>query len=209
MGQVVDSMSGDPMSKVSVQNLTTKQGTFTDYRGAFSLEIGDDNYIRITSVGYKARTIHIQKADEVHFLKVKLAFGNVQLKDVVITRPLTDYQLDSIDRARIYEDVFDYQQEKSIQSPISSVYQKFSKKHKDMRRFKEQVIDIENDKFIDTKYTDEVVTKITGLVGDDLAHFKYAYPMAYDFARTASELEIRLWIRYNWEEYKTKTEPRE
>ena len=76
-----------------------------------------------------------------------------------------------------------------------------------MRRFKDQVLDIEKDKYIDTKYTDEVVTKITGLTGDDVAHFKYAYPMAYDFARSASELEIRLWIRYNWEEYKTKTEP--
>jgi hypothetical protein len=29
----------------------------------------------------------------------------------------------------------------------------------------------------------------------------YAYPMAYDFARTATDLELKMWIRDNYREW--------
>ncbi len=206
---VVDSAFGKPMASVSIENITTKSGTKTNYRGAFSIEVSNDHYLKISYTGYKPRIIRIRDVDEMDFLKVELAIGRVQLKAVTISKPLTPYQQDSVERARIYEDIFNYEQEKSAMSPVTSIYQKFSRKHKNQRQFKAQVINTEKQKFIDSRYTPEMVADITKLTGDKIAYFMNAYPMADDFARTASELEMRMWVHYNWEDYKNKNQLKE
>ncbi len=201
-GVVLDSATNTPMSKVSVNNLTSKYGVVTDFRGRFSIEVKDDQYLKISYVGYNWKSIHINEVKNFDFLTVKLSFKRNILKDVVIERQLTPYQKDSVRRAELYKDVLEHKQEKSIQAPVSSLYQMFSKKHKDLRKFQQQAKDIELQKFIDTKYVPETVAKITGLKGDALAFYMNEHPMDYQFARTASELEIRWWIRTTWEQYK-------
>ena len=89
-------------------------------------------------------------------------------------------------------------------SPVTSLYQQFSKKYKDLRKFQHQYADMEQQKFIDTKYTYDVVTEITKLTGDSAAYFMNTYPMEYNFARTSGALEIKLWIKHNFKEYISK-----
>lgn len=197
------------MASVHIQNITTKEVAKTNYRGTFSIEAGNDNYLKISYAGYKPRIIRIGEVGEIDFLRIKLSIGRTQLKAVKIVKPLTAYQKDSVERASLYKDVFDYKQEKSFNSPISSLYQKFSRKHKNTRRFKAQVLQMEKQKYIDTKYTREMVGDITKISGDELAYFMNTNPMELDFARTASELEIRMWVRYKWDAYQRKTQGKE
>ena len=208
-GMVTDSAFGKPLAGISVQNITTKSGTKTNYRGTFSIEVGEDHYLKFSYTGYKPRIVRIRDLENIDILKVTMAIGRVELKAVKITKPLTPYQKDSIKRASLYKDVFEYKQEKSAMSPVTAVFQKFSRKHKNMRRFKEQVLQNEKQKFIDSRYTREMVGNITKLDGDSLAYFMNAYPMEIDFARTASELEMRMWVRYNWADYKKKNQIKE
>lgn len=205
-GIVTDSAFGKPLAGISVQNITTKSGTKTNYRGTFSIEVGEDHYLKFTYTGYKPRIVRIRDLEDIDILKVTMAIGRVELKAVKITKPLTPYQKDSVERASIYKDVFEYKQEKSAMSPVTTVFQLFSKKHRNMRNFKEQVLKNEKQKFIDTRYTPEMVEDITKLKGDSLAIFMNSYPMEIDFARTASELEIRMWVRYNWADYQKNNE---
>ena len=86
-------------------------------------------------------------------------------------------------------------------SPVTSIYQKFSKKHKNTRKFKNQIVNNEFQKFIDTRYTKELVIQLTKLSDEEAQTFINAYPMEYQYARTASELEIKMWIKYNFLEY--------
>lgn len=197
------------MAGVTIQNITSKFGARTNYRGTFSIEVDTDHYLKISYAGYKPRIIRIMDVDNIDFLRIKLSIGRTQLKAVRISKPLTPYQKDSIQRSEIYKDVFKYKQEKSGFSPITTVFQKLSKKHRNMRRFKEQVLEMENQKFIDTRYTPEVVGKITKLSGDNLAYFMNAYPMELKFARQASELELRQWVSYNWDDYQKKNQGKE
>jgi len=203
-GVVLDSATNTPMSKVSVNNLTSKDGVLTDFRGRFAIEVKDDQYLKISYVGYNWQSVHIDEVKNFDFLTVKLSFKKNILKDVVIEKQLTLYQKDSLRRAELYKDVFEYKQEKSIEAPVSALYQMFSKKHKNIRKFKQQAKAIELQKFIDTKYVPETVAKITGLKGDAVAYFMNDHPMDYEFARTASELEIRWWIKSTWEQYKKR-----
>lgn len=203
-GIVVDSVNEKPMASVSVENITTKSGTKTNYRGTFSIQVANDHYLKVSYVGYKPRIIRIKNVEDTDFLRVVLAVGKVELQKVKIVLPLTAYQKDSIERAEIYRDILKYKQEKSGFSPVTTVFQKFSKKHKNLRRFKEQVLDMEQQKFIDTRYTKELAGRITNLTGDKLAYFMNNYPMEFDFARTASDLEIYGWVARNWEDYQKR-----
>ncbi|GBL35256.1 hypothetical protein EMGBS15_08510 [Filimonas sp.] len=45
---------------------------------------------------------------------------------------------------------------------------------------------------------------MTQLEGDDLASFMNQYPMDYEYARVATELEIKMWIKYNFQDYLKK-----
>jgi hypothetical protein len=125
----------------------------------------------------------------------------IMLKGVLIKRGPTQYQQDSARRANIYQDVLEYEQQKSVMSPVTSVYQKFSKKHKNTRKFKNQIVNMELQNFIDSRYTKELVVTLTKMPEEEAQTFINAYPMEYQFARTASELEIKMWIKYNYQEY--------
>ncbi len=197
------------MARVTVTNLTTKSGTKTNYRGTFTIDVKEGHYLQFSYTGYKPRIIRVRDVTKVDFLRVKLVIGRTELAAVKITKPLTQYQKDSIQRAEIYRDIFNYKQEKSIFSPVSAVQQLFSKKHKNLRKFKAQVLQMEQQKFIDTRYTPEMVGKLTKLSGDNLAYFMNAYPMELAFARDASELEIRGWVLRNWADYQKKNQGKE
>lgn len=197
----MDSVNSEPMSRVNVKNLTNKSGTKTNYRGTFSINVENGDYLQFSYQGFRSRIIRVRDIKEVDFLRVKLAIGRTELKTLTITKPLTEYQQDSVERAEIYRDIFKYERATSIFSPVSTIQQIFSKKHKRQRHFKAQVLSIEKQKFIDSRYTPELAAKVTKLKGDELAYFMNAYPMDLDYARTAGDLEIYSWIARNWEEY--------
>jgi hypothetical protein len=73
-----------------------------------------------------------------------------------------------------------------------------------MRHFQDQIVDIEKQKFIDTRYSEALTAQMTGLQEESLIKFMQAYPMEIDFARAASDLEIKMWIKYNFQEYSKK-----
>lgn len=208
-GIVIDSVNEKPMAGVSVENITNKSGSKTNYRGTFSITVENDHYLKVSYVGFKPRIIRIKDLEKTDFLRIKLAIGRITLQKVKIVKPLTAYQKDSIARTKIYRDIYKYKQEKSGFSPVTTVFQKISRKHKNLRRFKEQVLAMEREKFIDSRYTREMVGEITKLTGNNLGYFMNAYPMALDFARTASELELRMWVRYNWDDYQKKNQGKE
>lgn len=203
-GTIVDSSFKKGLESVSIENMTSHRGTFSDQQGNFELEVKEGDNIYITYLGYKSKSFRVSDNDETKSKLILLALKPVQLKDITIYRGPTEYQKDSIRRASIYKSAFEYKQSKSVMTPVTSIYQKFSKKYKNLRRFQDQIIDNEKQKFIDSRYTAELVHSLTGLEDDSLAVFKNAYPMEYEYARVASELELKMWIKYNFQDYRSK-----
>lgn len=201
-GYVYDSVTKKGLTPVRVENLTTHQGVSTLYNGEFQLEAKEGDYIYFTYVGYKNKSIRVTSAMANSSTIVYLQVKTVQLKDVTIYRGPTEYQKDSAHRASIYKSAFEYNQQKSIMTPVTSVYQKFSKKYKNLRKFQDQIIGMEQQKFIDSRYTPELVQSMTKLPEDSVIHFINAFPMDLDYARAASDLEIKMWIKHNFQKYK-------
>jgi hypothetical protein len=200
-GKVVDSISKTPLASVRVENGELKSGTKTDDSGSFAIKVRLGDHLIFSMVGRKNRVIQITEATMNKELIVLLPIKPYLLKPVLINQERTAYQIDSAKRANIYEDVINYDQQKSVMSPITTVYQKFSKKYKNIRHLQEQMASTEEQKFIDTRYTPELVQMLTKLPLDSVPNFMNAFPMEYDYARAASELEIKMWVKYNYQEF--------
>ncbi len=206
-GVVYDSVSRSVLSPVSIENLRTHQGCFSNSLGEFAIEAELGDLLIFTHVGFNRKVVSLKVTDDAQHMKVYMTLKTTSLKPVTIKRGPTEYQKDSANRADIYKDVFDYQQQKSAFSPVTSVYQKFSKKYKNLRKFQEQIVDNEKQKFIDTRYTPELTAKLTRLEGEEVSSFMNQYPMDYEYARVATELEIKMWIKYNFQDYLKKGKP--
>jgi hypothetical protein len=146
----------------------------------------------------------VKEDDLTKSIEMYMSLKPVQLKDVTIYRGPTEYQKDSANRASIYKSAFEYEQQKSVMTPVTSIYQKFSKKYKNLRKFQDQIQDMERQKFIDTRYNTDLVKVLTKLPDDSVSIFMNQYPIEYDFVRAASDLEIKMWIKYNYQEFISK-----
>lgn len=203
-GVVVDSAWSKPLSPVRIENLSTHQGVFSNEKGEFSIEGKEGDYILFTYVGFRNKSVSLTTDMQAKDQRIILSTKPVNLKTVTIRQGPTEYQKDSAKRASLYQDAFEYKQTKSLASPVSSVYQALSKKHKSMRRFQDQIIDLEKQKFIETKYNQALVSSLTKLSEEEAYEFMRTYPMEFEYARTASDLEIKMWIKFYFQEYQKK-----
>jgi hypothetical protein len=188
------------LMSASVSNKNLRTGVFTDRNGKYSIIAYAGDTIEFSYIGYVSYEYIVAEGGTVIEKNIVLSKKANILKGVIISA-LTPYQKDSLARVRLYDDVLGYTQETSMKSPISSMYQQFSKKYKDLRKFQEQFASLEQQKFIDTKYTYELVSSQTKLEGEAVAHFMNSYPMEYEFARAASEIELKMWVRTKYKKY--------
>ncbi len=140
--------------------------------------------------------------DRSQFIVVAATLILIKARSLLPTIELSEEETESIDdlteRLRLYEIVKRYGE---------MLHQQFSKKHKDLRKFQAQVLNMEEQKFIDTRYTPELVSSLIKQPVDSVIIFMNSYPMEYDFARAASDLEIKMWIKYNYQEF-TNSKPK-
>jgi len=125
-----------------------------------------------------------------------------QLKEYIV-RPknYTQYQIDSLQRHSTYQRTLARERTGSVMSPVTFIAERVSKRSKQIYNFKKQYYYWEDQRFIDSRYTSELVGALTNLTGDTLAYFMNAYPMPYDYARTATDLELKMWIRSNYRQW--------
>ena len=204
-GVVTDASSHMPLFPVTVVNVNSQMAVYTDQRGFYSIIANPGDPIAFSYVGY--RTVERPKPLSVLIATMNVAMEHVdyQLSEYQF-RPghFTQYQTDSMERAKTYKIQLQRRPPSAFVSPVSALAEKFSKKAKRTYQFQKDFAAGETEKFIDTRYTPEVVTELTGLTGDSIGHFMYAYPMEYDFARNATDLEIKMWIRSNFKEWLKK-----
>jgi hypothetical protein len=70
-----------------------------------------------------------------------------------------------------------------------------SGKKKRDRKFVNDFRSMQSQKYVALRYNMDIVKRVTGLTGDTAAQFINANPMEEAFARQASELELKMWIR--------------
>lgn len=201
-GIVSDASTHHVLFPVTVMNQTAKQATITDAKGRYDIPAHRGDVLVFTSIGYESAQRIYMTGDSVAVMNVSMVPKAYELEDMVI-RPgkLSQYQLDSIDRATTYRIQLQRRHPPPLASPVSAFAELFSRKSKRIYAFQKDFAIEERQKYIHSVYTVTLVKAQTKLTGDSLMAFMHDNEMPYDFARTASPLELKMWVREayrNW-----------
>jgi len=198
-GRITDKETGEPLFPVLVTNLLTRVSVLSDENGGYSIEAKAGEFVAFTFISYKAQQKKVPASIGTAEVDVQLQSVSILLDEAVINS-LTKYQKDSIQRQTLYQRPLAAQRA-SFMSPVSALAEVFSKKSKQTFRFQKNFYNLETQQFVDSRYTPELVQTLTKLTGDTLAHFMNSFVMPYDYARTATDLELKMWIRSHYREY--------
>lgn len=206
-GAIYDADSRAPLQGVKVYNTTTHFFVFTDEKGFYEIHGKEGETVTFTCPGYKGETHLIIKGLEGIRLNFYMKFDSRELREVVVKQKYrTEYQRDSALRVSEAIKALEYERTGGIMSPFTFAAERLSKKQKQIYRFKKNFPAMEAERFIESRYTSELVSEMTGLQGDTLAYFMQTYPMAYDYARSATSLELKMWIRDNYKLFLNTTD---
>ena len=205
-GVITDGETFLALPGVIVLDLATGQSATSGPRGYFELNTRTGNKLSCSLNGYHNIERMASLSDTIH---IELLPITVNLPEYTL-HELTQFQKDSIEMEALYHKELTT---KPIKTGFSSAngggftgliggpVQRMSKSYKQNKKFKETFRKDIEQKFIDTKYKPELVTSLTGLKGDSLVVFMNTHPMDYSFARAATDLEIKAWIRDSYKEY--------
>jgi hypothetical protein len=206
-GTVVEGETGNPIVAVVVANLTTQRTSYTDSRGAFTISAKKGDQVTFSFVGYKPQQKTVPSALGAAEMYIELFRMSYQLEEFTLRRRYTPYQMDSIERKSTYSRALAREKGGSIMSPVTFIAEKLSRQSKQVFRFQKSFNYWEEVKFIESRYSPDIVRSLTGLSGDTLARFMNSNPMPGDYARAASDLEIKIWIREQFKAWQSSSAP--
>ena len=211
-GIVVDAETSKPLYPVTITNLSTDRSTTTNEAGTFELPAKSGEGLSFSFLGYHTEQRIANPGED---LKVELTPLSMQLKEYVLHPDYTPFQKDSAALATLYSTELSKRPIKAgfsnangggFTGLIGGPIQKMSKGYKKNKKFQENFRKDIEQKYIDTRYTQGLVSALTGFTGDSLATFMNFYPMEYGFARMATDLELKMWIRNNYRDYLKPTQ---
>ncbi len=208
-GQELQSLTGRTLSVgdaeivqlVSILNVNTGKKYISNRQGYFKLFYQPNDTILFTAIGYdnlRLVTLSADKSMADDTILILLKSKVVKLKEfrVVSSNP----KRDSIARAAAeflktdplmnnYDRVLN-RERGSIMSPLTALYQQFSREGKNAVRFEEFMAYMEKQKRVDRKYNRNIVKRATNLPDIQLEEFMGFCKLDKDFVLDASEYDL-------------------
>ncbi|MBZ4190459.1 carboxypeptidase-like regulatory domain-containing protein [Niabella beijingensis] len=194
-----------PVPGASVTNLTSGKTTVATPAGTYVIEAKNRDLVVFSFTGMTSDTVKVEEQLLKTGYDVGLKEDPRTLRTVTVS---SNYQLDSLRRRKEYSDYF----EKGpgitggnrpsdgfgiSVSPISH----FSKKAKEQRKFRKQLIKNEEEAYIDYVFSPGWVSRLTGLKNDSLQQFMYQYRPSYQLARTLDRPSMTAYINDRYKEF--------
>lgn len=205
------------LNAVVVKDMQSGRIATTDVTGYFELKTETGHQLEFSRVGVNTTVITVKAGMFRALQQILLKYDITSLEGVSV-KGMSDYQKDSLARYQLYQQDLERKRIRmglennaspdkqgfgvTINSPISSWMQYIAPKSKNRIRFQKNFAEWEQQKYIETVYSKERVSQLTGLRNDTLAWFINAYPMPYETARTAGTKQIDTWILANFEDWK-------
>ncbi|HEY4936107.1 MAG TPA: hypothetical protein VII44_05980, partial [Puia sp.] len=123
-----------------------------------------------------------------------------------------NYHMDSLQNRKDYEKIFNYKKPgleltdgsngPGVGFDLDQIINMFRfKRNRRLLAFQERLIEDEQDKFIDHRFTRFIVTKITGLLGDAEDTFMFHNRPSYQFTQWASDYVFYDYIKHSFLQY--------
>jgi hypothetical protein len=205
-GRVQDAATGAPLYPATVLDTTSGIAVYADSAGHYHIEVQQGEVIRFSYLGFYSETFRIPPGLTRIIHDVQLISRKQKLQPVEV-RAMTSYQQDSLERAQAFGDYINQPDARLLdrQPPETGgfgltlhPFSYFSKSERRKRQFQKDFPQLEREAFIDSRYTPDLVTRLTGLHGDSLRQFLYRFRPEYSFTRHASDLEFWSWIKIQY-----------
>jgi hypothetical protein len=205
-GVVSDAETSERVNAVVIMNRSTAAYATTSKGGSFAIAAKPGDVLVFSHVAYESFQ-QIVSVDNIDNMQLKLVPVSYKLQQVIISGR-TKYQADSAER----HEFFSHELNKQIIAPVKFtglgvsggigwLADKITGNSKKDKAFRADFAADDRQLFIDSRYNEDMVRLLTDIKDkDSIAAFMTKYPMPYDFARAATDLELKAWIRDKFKE---------
>lgn len=193
-----------PLTRMMVINKRTSQGVFAGTDGKFSINALQSDTLLFSVIGYNTKKVCLKDSvvKQQYYIEVEMQKLQYTLKEVSVfgTRSLSDIdkdiaKLDSTRRSRYYQDI------NGLESPITYLYERFSKFGKSKQKVAEwENEDLKRDILKDL-FRLYVKNEIIDLSEEEFDAFIAYCNLSEEFIKTASQFELVMAIKGKYEAF--------
>lgn len=203
-GRISDTIRPQGFYNLMVINRSTGQGVFGQPDGNFSVYANNGDTISLSVRGYKPVTTVIVADSNCQYKVNFYIEGKAQELSAVEVRPLKSLQQIKEERAALaMRETRMVTGLEMIQSPITALYQAFSKKEQSKRWVAQQEYKDDQRRIVKELLRNYVAYDIIELSDQEFDDFISFLNIDEDFLKTATEMELITFIKDKYEHYKT------
>ena len=198
-----DSSRSYPLEAVSVLS-TSGRGAVTNADGVYEIEVTEKDSIWFSYLGKPTMKFPVAIIQNTLQFDISLHINIPTLKEVKI-RP-RNYRQDSLQNREDYAKIFNYQKPKlktvtpqygaGVGFDLDEIINMFRfRRNRSIAGFQKRLLEQEEEKFIDYRYSKALVRRLTLLTGNELDSFMRLYRPSYTFTRFANDYDFQSWIK--------------
>ncbi|ACU57866.1 carboxypeptidase-like regulatory domain-containing protein [Chitinophaga pinensis] len=204
-GMVAEADSRTGVPGVTILNKTSRSGVVSNESGRFAIDAMPGDTLEFSMLGYYKKDINVPTTSM--FINVYMTRQVIGLTEHKVIGK--DHTKDSLATREEYGKYFNYHKPGAVDvlktlpsNPITALtYLVPSKTRKRKEHFQEQLVYWEKEKYIDDRYSPELVERMTKLSGDELDTFMLRYRPGYQFLKEATDYDLMLFIKENFKHY--------
>ncbi len=207
-GEVLDMDDKHPIAGVRIENIYTDLDISTDKQGAFLIAASSGQLLEFRRTGYKTVRVRVPHGYVPPYFRIIMKKGISEIQDVVKARSNRyDYHDDSVRFHELYKHELDFPKLSALDM-IAHPFSALSGKNKEIWRFQEDYDYFEKEKYVDKTFSEELVTRFTGLKGDSLHYFMRRYRPTYEQLKSMNDYAFFNFIKFNAHSYRNQFTPR-
>lgn len=213
-GTVYDITARKPLEAVAVLS-TSGRGTITDSIGRYSLTIRSDDSIFFKLLNKETMKYPVDTISNNSAFNIMIHVYAESLPEVKVRN--SNYHLDSLQNRQDYAKYFDFKKPGvklsnnpgfnpggvSVGLDLDDFINMFRfKRNKSLESLQKRLIEQEQDKYVDHRFSKQFVRKITKLNSPYLESFMKMYRPSYELTKVYNDLELGYYIEKCFNQYK-------
>lgn len=214
-GTVYDISARRPLEAVGVLS-TSGRGTITDSLGKYTITVPAKDSIWFLLIGKTTMKYPVDTITNLDNFNVMIHIRSFELPEVKVRNSY--YKFDSVQNRKDYARIFDFRKPglRLSNSPtynpggltvgfdLDEIINMFRvKRNRSILSLQKRLLDQEQEKYVNNRYSKQFVRKITKLPSPELDTFMVRYRPDYEVVQLLNDLELGYYIQQSFEQYKT------
>ena len=214
-GTVYDISARRPLEAVGVIS-SSGRGTITDSLGKYTITVLLKDSIWFSLIGKTTVKFPVDTISNIENFNVMIHLRATELPEVKVRNSY--YKFDSIQNRKDYAKIFDFKKPTlrlssnpnynpgglTVGFDLDEIINMFrTKRNRSILSLQKRLLDQEQEKYVNNRYSKQFVRKITRLQSPELDTFMNRYRPDYELVKLLNDLELGYYIQQSFERYKS------